>query len=307
MKGEYFCKKHTVVAKNVQEAQIFFANSDYFTLNKKEIVDLKVVFYDELRVGELGFCPIAKSGYIKCRINDKRRRNGEQLLYQNDEYGKDIKEYLEKRCVKEGGIRYVRLFDKNSWHVPFYCFATARIEDDYLVLEFQEGVGYGSADNDKHVVRARNVNKDNIRKISLEFENCENIDIFPNEILDIDLNFEKELQWGAGAFNREVRNGFIRLKFDKEIEFRHNFLGVVSGKNNIKKLESRLCRKSRETIDICHLYVTYDYVGYGTKFEENIEIKDIRPIREQEEDEWGYVSGYAQREKDGSILIVFGK
>ena len=103
-------------------------------------------FYDELRAGERGFCAVAQNGFFKCKISGKKHR-GEQLLYQNSEYGKDIKAYLENRCVSEGGIRYVRLFDENHWHVPFYCIADARMEDDFLVLEFQEQVGHAAADS----------------------------------------------------------------------------------------------------------------------------------------------------------------
>ena len=41
--------------------------------------------------------------------------------------------------------------------------------------------------------------------------------------------------------------------------------------------------------------------------EECIQIDDIRPIQDKDEDEWYYISGYAEKQKDGSILIVFGK
>ena len=158
MNCEYFCKKKSFASESVEEAQIFFANGDFFTLAKKEIVEISVNFYDELCVGERGFCAVAKNGFIKCKINGKKHR-GEQLLYKNNEYGKDIKDYLENRCVKEGGIRYVRLFDENHWHMPFYCIAGARMEDDFLIFEFQEQVGNAAADSEYHTVRARAITK----------------------------------------------------------------------------------------------------------------------------------------------------
>ena len=287
--------------------QIFFANGDLFTLAKKEIVDVTVKFHDVLRVGERGFCPVAKSGFIKCKISSKRKHRGEELLYENNEYGKNIKFYLENRCVKEGGIRYIRLFDENHWHVPFYCVATARMQGDFLIIEFQECAGCGAAENNHHTVKARNITKENIEKIHLDFENGDGIEIFSEEIQDFQLNFEKELVWGSAAFERQLHSGYIRLKLDKEITWRKVNGDWEEGKIKPGKLEKRICGKGKSDIDICHLYVTYDYAGYCMDLEECIEVEDIRPIDEQEEDEWGYVSGYAEKQKDGTIMIVLGK
>ena len=64
MNCEYFCPKKSFAVGEVEKAQIFFANGDFFTLSKKEIADVSVVFYDELRVGERGYCPVAKREYL---------------------------------------------------------------------------------------------------------------------------------------------------------------------------------------------------------------------------------------------------
>ena len=303
---EYFCKKMSFVSNKLEQAQIFFTNGDFFTLIKEEIMKISVKFYDELRVGERGFCAVAKKGFLKCKINAKKH-SGEQLLYENNEYGKDIKAYLENRCVKEGGICYVRLFDENHWHTPFYCIADARKEDDLLILEFREGGGTGTADKEHHTVRAREITKETIEKIDLDFENCDGIEIFQEEIQEMQLNFEKELDCGSSAFERKLRNGFIRLKFNKKITWRRSNVDWESGKDTLNKIKKRLCGKGRSETDICHLYVTYNYAGYGMNLQECVRIDDIRPVQEQEEDEWNYISGYAEKQKDGSIMIVFGE
>ena len=307
MKCEYFCKKKSFDPRKIEEAQVFFSNGDFVTLSKGEIVDLSIKFYDELRVGEEGFCPVAKSGFVKCKISRKNRRNGDSLLYDNSEYGKNFKEYFENRCVNENGIRYMRIFDENFWHLPFYCFATGRMQDGFLILDIQESYGCGSADSDFHTVRARGITKENVEKILLGFENCDGFEVFPEEIKDMQLDFEKDLEWGSAAFQRKLSSGYIRLKLNKDITWRVSHMQFDGGRNIIPKLEKRLCGKGKDTIDICHLYVTYDYAGYGMALKECVGIDDIRPIEEQENDEWGYVSGYAERQNDGSVLIVFGK
>ena len=127
------------------------------------------------------------------------------------------------------------------------------------------------------------------------------------------INFKEQLKWNSSCYGREVRNGFIRLRFDKEISWRRVNVYKCNEKiPNIKKLEGRLCGRGVDDCDICHLYVEYNYAGYCKKYEECIHIDDIRPIEElpdiDEEDIYPcFISGYAKREEDGSILIVFGK
>ena len=64
-------------------------------------------------------------------------------------------------------------------------------------------------------------------------------------------------------------------------------------------------------MDICHLYVTYASEGYGDCLCERISLNDINPqnlIETDEEDRWDnyeYVSGYAEKQPDGTILINF--
>ena len=71
MSYEYVCPKVKFNAKEFFEAQIFFRNGDYFELSKGEIIEMDIQFYDTLIEGERGFCPVAKSGFIKCKIKEK--------------------------------------------------------------------------------------------------------------------------------------------------------------------------------------------------------------------------------------------
>ena len=131
------------------------------------------------------------------------------------------------------------------------------------------------------------------------------------------MNFNKKLCWNSSGYARTVNNGFIKLKLDKENTWRKtNLAAEWLGKSakGIAPLEKRLVgKKGRDEIDICHLYVTYNYAGYCINREECIEIHDVRPYEcfENPENEDVYdesfISGYAERQDDGSILIVFGK
>lgn len=310
---EYVCQKVKLNAKEFGEAQIFFRNGDYFELSKGEIIEMDIQFYDTLITGERGFCPVAKSGFIKCKIKEKAPKYNQVFVYNKNEYAKNRKKYLEQRCVNEGGIYYLRLFNNNNWHYGIYAETVAYLENDYLILRFQENKTYGSADKDYHTVNACNLTKSVVEKISLDFENCDGFDIYQEEIQEMNINFEKQLEWSSSCFGREIKNGFIRLKLNKEIEWRQvNVYNCNEKIPNIKKLERRLCGRGIDDCDICNLYVQYNYAGYCMDHEECIQIKDIRPIEElpdiDEEDIYPcFISGYAKREDDGSILIVFGK
>ncbi len=311
MSYEYVYPKKEFRKEEIEQAQIFFRNGDFFELAKGEIVDIDLQLYDTLIAGEKGFCPVVKSGFIKCKLRKNAPHYDSSLLYNRKEYLKNRKNYLEERCVNEGGIYYVRLFDKNFWHNAIYGDVMAYKDRDELVLAFQENKTYGSFNRNYHTAMAPNVTKQVVEKIDLDFENCDGIEIFQDEIEDMQINFKEQLEWNSSCYGREVRNGFIRLRFDEEITWRRAEIYCGTKGNTVKNFTKRLCGKGVDKIDICHLYVTYKYAGYCLNSEERIGVPDIRPVDEQGyEDENGicyHVSGYAQKENDGSILIVFGK
>ena len=62
MNCEYFCRKKTLTANEVEKAQIFFSNGDFFTLTKKE-TDYDDVVYT-ITVVEESYVLKAKLEYI---------------------------------------------------------------------------------------------------------------------------------------------------------------------------------------------------------------------------------------------------
>lgn len=323
MTRQYTYPKQRFTAKGIQFIQVFFANGDYFEIPKREIIDIDVQFYDNLVAGERGFCPVAKSGFIKCKIINKRNSRCYARLYNYTEFLKNRKTYLQNRCVNEGGVCYFRLFDDCNWHYPIKADVVATMCDDYLIFNFVENATFGSFDNDFHSVNVCDLTKDTISCIDLDFENCENFVIYPEEIQDIRINFKKQLIWNSGCLGREIESGYLRLKLNKSFTWREFTLHDCDKLPSVNKLERRLCGKGVDDCDICHLYITYHYAGYGIGFRECVDVRDIRyadqPIKwhdcesdyydddEEDDDDPCFVSGYAKREKDGSILIVFGK
>ncbi len=313
MSYEFVCSKKEFKKQEISKAQVFFRNGDYFELSGSEIIDISLQFYDTLIANERGFTPVAKGGYIKCKFSKLAPRYDSSLLYNQKEYKKDRKVYLEERCINEGGLYYIRLFNRNHWHDGIFGDIVAYKDGDVVVLSFQANRTYGTANKNYHTVMAPNVIKQVVEKINLDFENCDSFEIFQEEILDMQINCKNQLEWSSSSYGRKISNGFIRLKLNKELEWRRvNVYGCNEKIPNIKKLEQRVCGDGEDEIDICHLYVTYRYAGYCKGYEECIGINDIRPLEEipdiDEEDIYPcFISGYAKKENDGSILIVFGK
>lgn len=329
MNYEYICKKEVPKKKDIREAEIYFRNGDYFTAIASEIVELQVEYYDQLVEHGRGFVPFARSGFLKLKLCEKKKKDYDFIMYDDQDFKKSRKAYLEKRCVEEGGAFYFQFRNKINWSRSFLADSIATKEGEYLVFTFLENRTMGFFESEYHNVKIREINRGALHHMDLDFENCESIKLYPEEIKEIQLNFDKELKYNSDSYSRRVTGGYLRIKFDNEYLSWHigDNCYLFEKKPTMKKLERRIVGKKGESeIDICNLYVTYLRGGVCNMLEEHIcvpdlnEEKAIKNLFENYNDdsdddgeskasneELPFVSGYAKRDTDGSILIVFGK
>jgi len=317
MLTNYIFPKMKYNKNETKHMYVFFDNGDYLDIKGVEIVDLSVKVYDKLIRRGRGFCPVVESGYFKFKICNKPAfTNLSHLLYNEHVFRKNRKEYIENRFIKEGGISEIWLFDENNWYKELICQAKAKMDGELLVLEFLPQPQLGSYSGDNNIVNIDPLNKKDISSIDLDFENCESFTVYEDEIKEMNLVFDQQLEWDAGEINRKVIGGYIKVKLEDK---KYRCCSFLDEYKNIKlsQLEKRLCGKKGEgVIDICHLYVDYDHVGYGTRLNECIVINDFKTDKEFDyleklEDETGedccwFESGYSKKLKDGSIIIAFG-
>ena len=312
MNFEYTCKKKEYNLKEIKKAQILLSNGDFIELLGKEIVDLGVTLYDRLVHFHNCYFPVAKSGVIKMKISNKKLKYDDSYTYNEKEYSKNRKSYIEKVCVEEG-VYAIRLFDELNWHDTILGNIVVKKEEEFIIFTFLEYPSLGTSNSDSHFINLKNVNKKDFKIIDLDFENCDSIAVYQDEIKEINLNFESGLDWNSDGYCRVIKNGYIRLKFNKDYhDGRKVSVYVKNNKPTIKDLEKRICGKGEDDIDICNLYISNFYCGYGLGKEEVISLKDLSDYPENYgeddcEDYIPYISGYAQKQKDGSILITFGK
>lgn len=317
MMHEYKVPKKVYCKNDISYAMLIFDNGDYIPISGAEIDDISIRLYDKLILERDKLCAVAESGFLKLNIQEKPKLvYSNALVYNPKQYKMGRKTYIENRLDTEGGLIGIRFFDKNNWHTTVFGNIVPKIQNSVICLEYIPKPFAEAYESNEHVVYLNNIKKSLIRSISLDFENCESFTVYSAEILELQLNFKKELAWSSCDYCRVIRNGYIILKIDDDMSDRQmEIFFDRNGKVSRKMLERRLCGKKGNTVhDICRLYVNYLHSGLGLRECECLEIEDIRSGKELEkqEEETGmeydyFEGGKCRRQADGTIYITFGK
>ena len=319
MVNDYFCPKMKYAKDEVEFLYLFFENGDFLEIEGAEVVDFSINVYDKLIRSYQGYNPVVESGYLKLAISDKPALiKSEYFLYNEAVFKKDRKSYIENRCIEESRITEIWLFDSNNWHKVLHCELQAKMDGDCLVFEFLPQPRMGDYRSENHCVSIKNLRKEDIRNIDLDFENCESFVVYNSEIEEVNINFDNRLEWGAGDLYRKAVGGYIKIKLDKYFAPRQNHLFDNEKGLKVVDFERRLCgKKGEDTHDICHLYVEYCPGCKGVLAEECIEVDGLFLDTEEAvfDDVEGqiyvnydcYDAGYCKKTKDGSLIISFGK
>lgn len=322
---EYIVKKREFKKEDIEFIEMFFENGDCIPFSKAEIVDISVRLYDNLIVGNdywNSLCAVVESGFVKLKLLKKPKRlYASAFVFDQREFNKDRIGFIEKRLLNDGGVNCIKLFNDKNWYFSLYCAVETSSEDDCLILKFIARNKNAEYMSDTHHVLLPEINKSIIRRLTLDFENCEGVYIDSKEIVEMKLNLSKQLRWCAGDYVRQIESGYIKIKLDPNAnEWRENALfdNLAKGKKGNRQIERRICgKKGFELHDICHLYIEFEYAGSGSYRRECIEIDDVRSeeelakiekIEEKEEQNFDppYIGGYAEKIGD-EVLITFGK
>lgn len=323
---EYSVKKREFKKEDIEYIEMFFDNGDSFPISKTEVLGISTRLYDKLILGRdywNSFCAVVESGFLKLRLQKKAKGSySNPHVYNQREYNRDRINYIENRLCNEGGVSCIKLFDSNNWHFTLYCQVETALDNDCLMLKFVSQYKKGEYKSDTHSILLPEIGKSIVQNVQLDFENCEELKIEQEEIVEMQLNLNKELCWGAGDYVRQIESGFIKIKINEENnEHREDgFAGEwPKGKKGTNKMIKRLCGKNGFDLhDLCHLYIEYDYTGSGFYKRECVEINDLRSkdefeeiekLEEKEGHEFApyFLGGYAERVDKDTILITFGK
>lgn len=315
MNKTYYCDKKIFDRDDVDRVIIFFDNGDYVNIHRKEIKRLFITLADRLIWINYSICPVGVGGEIKLLVNDKFYNYLDNDVFVCDRkiYNKSRKSYIITRCLTDR-ITHIRFFNENNWHDTVYGHITATMEDGFLTLSFINAFNEPK-DDTKCYIRLNDTTAKNIDRVFLDFENCEGFTVYKDEIKTMQINYADKLVWGSGDMNREILNGYILLELqEKDNENRYSI--EYKKRRKIKDLIERLCYKNVITYhDICTLYLEYDYIGYGDRRKECVEIDEVRTpeeLKSDEDDEYGepypcFIGGYCRKIGKNQVLICFGK
>lgn len=314
MNCKYEIEKQKIDINKIKTLEIFFDNGDYVTIQKNEIVSFNATFYDRLIIRDDEIHPVIKEGILKLKINPtKKNLNTYDCVFDRKEYINNRKEYIENRCVNHGEIDYIKVYDQYNWSHTYFGYTKATIENNELIISYIP-LNDDKSDSKYHYIMLNNIKKDDIRYISLDFENCDGVDIYGTEIVDMNLNYSHTL-YDCSGFIKQLTSGYMLIKLDKEDYNRNvNTYTHTKDKEPYISIMNRVCYKNKvSTHDICNLYIHY-FDGRYKK--ETVTLKDIRSPEELKEakklEESGkpydeFVGGYSIKINDNTFLITFGQ
>ena len=327
-----------VFSKNsaISKMEIHFLNGDFVTIRKNEICNISITFYDALLRHKKQLYSVARSGFVKLKIQDGRAKWEDRSLHDEKKYNLQRKEYIERRCLCLDKIKFIILYNENGCSDLIFGDICVVEEGTYIFLKFKPNDSFGSWESTEHFVELSHPSKKQIFKMRLDFENCDGIDVYNSEILDMNLVFNKKLEWNGPGYIRSVKGGRIIIKLAKEYESRYSDIWTNGKRVTLKRIENRICGKKRESVDICNLYLDFygcydlsgEHIGvdslYKTaednglddydEFDDYYDSLDDDSYNDNDgyDDDYDdyddvFESGFAEKLENGTIVIVFGK
>ena len=297
-----YSKNEFIGIKNLNYIKINFSNGDFIIMDKQVVINYQLEFYDNLVLFKNKIVPVVKGGFIKCKNSKRKQMYSWESNFSNEkEYKSNKKNCFTDRLTKINDIIEIAFIDSSGWDQSILGIFKTRLEDEYIYIDILPYPMELPSESCDFSITLSNVVRKNINKITLDFENTETIDIYDYEILALNLNFEKKLNWCASNFCREIKNGYIKIKLDKNVKHRECCFVDERTSHNYRNVMKRITgNKSKCKHDVCNLYISYNYEGNYN--EERLIINDIS------ESDLYYVfeGGYCET-KGEVIIIYFGK
>lgn len=139
-----------------------------------------------------------------------------------------------------------------------------------------------------------------IHSIDFVLENMEGITLYKSEILDIKLEYADTLGMDGKGIVRAITNGYIKVDINDKLKRYEGDVIIYNEKGREIKKPSKEVIQNRlmSCCNICYITVTYE----DNYWKENIEV----PF--EMDDSYNYpVCPSAELDKDGKLLILFGK
>ena len=264
MVNKYIFKKENFKLNDIEYINIIFDNNEYIRLNNNELIKHSFVLKDKLIRDFRGIAPVINKGEFIFKI-DKFDINTDKsiFVYDEEKYYENRVEYIRNRCINEGGIKALQFFEHSYSHKVLFGNFKAKIVNDNLILYVDDNE---ESNNENAYIYLQKVNHPFIQSIFLDFENGDSLEINKYEIIETNLVMNNELLSGWSSLEREIIQGYIKIKLSPIHYYRKGILLNVE-RSDISLDEAiqriTMCYKH----DICNLLVVYDYPGYNNYYD----------------------------------------
>lgn len=312
---KYYYPKEKMLKDDIRELTFYFDNGECLSLYNDEIEEINLNFYDKLeKHGEL-ICKTVQEGIIKLNISLYNCWKDTRLLINEEIYKKNRRKAIIERLLTPG-ITCILIEYYNFSNETIYGNFTASQNKNEILLTAVEQPLKGSYDSNNFYIDLYDINKDNVESIRIILENCEVVDVYNDELVDINLKLNNKLIYDIGSLRREIVGGSIEIKLDKKKTHRYRSL-FNDEYDDIDPFDYIHQRLDEKELDITHLYIRYksgekEQIVVNSFDERGKNIEDLYQEyldhdddEEDEYDDYYFVSGSGEINSEGNIVLKF--
>ena len=312
---KYYYPKEKMLKDGIRELTFYFDNGECLSLYNDEIEEISLNFYDKLeKHGEL-ICKTVQEGIIKLNISLYNCWKDTRLLINEEIYKKYRRKAIIERLLTPG-ITCILIEYYNFQNETIYGNFTASQNKNEILLTAVEQPLKGSYDSNNFYIDLYDINKDNVESIRIILDNCEVVDVYNDELVDINLKLNNKLIYDMGSLRREIVGGSIEIKLDKKKTHRYRSL-FNDEYDDIDPFDYIYQRLDEKELDITHLDIEYkneakEGLMLNSLDERGDNIEDLYQEYldhdDDDEDEYDddyFVSGSGEINSEGNIVLKF--
>ena len=315
MEKEYIVKKEDL-KHEFNAISVIFNNDDYIEIyvdvnHPSKFIEKNFNFYDNLIFENNAICPVLESGYIKIDTQRNSKCSFLANVFDQQDFEKNKREYVQNR-LNNDQIKCI-CFGYCYSGAKFFAYGNilAKADNNSITLEFLPSKKDMASNGENCKISLKDITPHNVKNIFLEFELEETFQVFQSEIIDITLNFNKNLSLTKYNLCREIKSGHILIDINKNAR-RKRITELNNKTSKINNIIDNLFGKERQNINnILKIYAEFKSPHEEVKILELLKTQDTQHFSLDDMPIVTYYRGVIsnvgtiERLEDGKILITF--
>lgn len=299
MGNRYFYPNKDLFKKeDIKGISLVFSNGEDLLIRQVKVKELDLQLYDELYSYDAEFIPVVRSGKIISKILEDNYYSFECEELENNI---DKKLNISNKLEKSYDIIRIRLHKTSFNEITLSGVFKCNINKNSIIIEAIPSPLNKSFNEKEMSVELRDINKDNIALLHLFFPDLEELQIYNEDIVEMNLTFDNELVRESDNFLRAVKHGYIKYQIPdkRSLFFREFAFSDGTRRLTSKKIKNKLCSINKNSHQIKHLYIQYKNYETFNRETERLKVKNVGNI-------YGiHIGGICEINED-IITIYFG-